>query len=173
MLVLPVAALGAMLYSNWQVQRAEAERMKVPAYAQANREEQAEWEKTRSAMKTLAAQHGQSAAAGAVSNSSASVGGAVIVKPGFWACGATKDAYWEMTKSALTGKAEMFAAMRRTHSFALQDGAQVEVLEIGLAESRVRVLGQFDPDDGRVHAYPEDARIGRACWVASEALARQ
>jgi hypothetical protein len=77
-----------------------------------------------------------------------------------------------MTKSALTGKSAMFAAMRRSRSFALQDGAQVEVLEAGLAATRVRVSGQLDPDDGRVHAYPEDARIGRECWVASEAVVR-
>jgi len=142
-----------------------------PAYAETKRKEEAEWEKTRSAMKTLEAQRAQSAG-GAVSNSPASDGGAVIVKPGLWPCGSTKAAFWEMTRLSVNGKRELFGTMRRTHSFALQDGAQVEVLEVGLAATRVRVSGQFDPDDGRVHAYPEDARIGRECWVASEAVVR-
>jgi hypothetical protein len=173
--VLSVAVLGAMSYSYWEAQReaqrAEAERMKDPAYAETKRKEEAEWEKTRSAMKTLEAQRAQSAG-GAVSNSPASDGGAVIVKPGLWPCGSTKAAFWEMTRLSVNGKRELFGTMRRTHSFALQDGAQVEVLEVGLAATRVRVSGQFDPDDGRVHAYPEDARIGRECWVASEAVVR-
>ena len=113
-----------------------------------------------------------SAGAGARLNTPTTSAGPVLVKPGFWPCGSTKDAYWEITKSALTGKAAMFAAMRRTHSFALQDGAQVTVLDFGIAATRVRVIGQLDPGDGRVHAYPEDGRVGRVCWVASEAVAR-
>ena len=62
--------------------------------------------------------------------------------------------------------------MRGTRSFALQDCAQVRILDVGIAASKLRVLEQFDPDDSRIHAYPEDARIGRECRVASEAVVR-
>jgi hypothetical protein len=43
MIVLPVVV---SLYSNWEAQRAAAERMKDPAYAEAKRKEEAEWKKT-------------------------------------------------------------------------------------------------------------------------------
>ena len=78
-----------------------------------------------------------------------------------------------MNKWAVRGDREMFQVMRRTHSFALQDGTQVKVLDFSFPATKVRVLGQLNPEDGRVHAYPEDARIGRECWVASEAVTRQ
>jgi hypothetical protein len=182
LLFLPVAALGIMFCSNWVAQLAEAERMKNPAYAEAKRKTEADWKEIRSAMRKLEAQRGVSRAAGASSatwttpsvtpssSPSRAAGDAIMVNPGFWVCGSTKEAFWAMTKEAVSGSREMFGTMRRTHSFALQDGAQVKVLDVGIVASKVRVLGQLDADDDRVHAYPEDARIGRECWVASEAV---
>jgi hypothetical protein len=93
-----------------------------------------------------------------------------MVHGGPWICGSTKEAFSEATRRAVDGSAEMFNTIRRTHSFMLLDGTQVKVLDRGFISSEVRVLGQFDPDDGRVHAWPEDRRIGHECWVASEAV---
>jgi transcription-repair coupling factor (superfamily II helicase) len=56
-LIVPV---GITRYSDWKREQAEMERMKDPAYAEAKRKEQAEWEKTRSAMKTLETQRASS-----------------------------------------------------------------------------------------------------------------
>ena len=106
------------------------------------------------------------------STTTAGVGDVVIVHSGLWVCGSTKEAFWEMTKWAVRGDKEMFRVMRRTSSFGLRDGAQVKILDLGITATKVRVLGQLDPEDGRVHAYPEDVRIGRECWVASEAVTR-
>jgi hypothetical protein len=58
MLIVPV---GITRYSVWKREQAEMERMKDPAYAEAKRKEQAEWQKIRSAMKTLEAQRGAGA----------------------------------------------------------------------------------------------------------------
>jgi hypothetical protein len=102
----------------------------------------------------------------------ANVGDEVMVHGGPWICGSTKEAFSEVTGEAVNGKGQMLNAIRRTHSFMLLDGTQVKAQDIGIVASKVRVLGQFDPDDGRVHAWPEDARVGRECWVASEALRR-
>jgi hypothetical protein len=102
----------------------------------------------------------------------ANVGDDIMVHGGPWICGSTKEAFSEITRQAVNGSGEMSNAVRRTHSFMLLDGTQVKVLGLGIAASKVRVLGQFDPDDGRVHAWPEDGRVGRECWAASEALSR-
>jgi len=93
LLIIPV---GITRYSDWKREQAEMERMKDPAYAEAKRKEEAEWKKTESAMKTLEAQRAGSASVGAV-----------VVKPGVWLCGSTKDAYWEMTKAVFTPTRKM------------------------------------------------------------------
>ena len=97
-------------------------------------------------------------------------GQTVIVDPGTWVCGSTPAAFWELTRAAVRKDGSLTKTMNLTHSFALIDGTQVKVLERGAAATKVRVAGQYDPDDRRVHAWPEDRRIGRECWVASEAV---
>ena len=97
-----------------------------------------------------------------------------MVRPGKWLCGSTKEALDEMTKWAVRGdSAEMLRAMRRTRSFMLTpDGFQVKILDWSFTARKVRVIGWLDPDDGRIHAYPEETRIGRECWVPFEAVTR-
>jgi hypothetical protein len=103
----------------------------------------------------------------------AGIGDDVMVHSGPWICGSTKEALGEMVKRAVRhDSSEMFRTMRRTHSFALTDGFQVKILDRGFVSSKVRVTGWLDPDDGRIHAYPEEKRIGRECWVPSEAVRR-
>jgi len=98
-------------------------------------------------------------------------GGVVMVNHGRWVCGSSKEAHDEITKwVVLKDNEEMLQVMRRTNSFALPDGYQVKILDRGFATTKVRVLGWLDPDDGKIHAYPEDNRIGRECWVTTEAV---
>jgi hypothetical protein len=105
----------------------------------------------------------------------AGIGDVVMVRPGYWVCGSTKEALDEMVKWAVRNdNDEMLRTMQRTHSFAfVPQGFQVKILDSGVATRKVRVTGWLDPDDGRIHAYPEEKRIGRECWVASEAVTRQ
>ena len=105
----------------------------------------------------------------------AGIGDVVMVHPGYWVCGSTKEALDEMVKWAVRNdNDEMLRTMQRTHSFAfVPQGFQVKILDSGVATRKVRVTGWLDPDDGRIHAYPEEKRIGRECWVASEAVTRQ
>ena len=49
-------------------------------------------------------------------------------------------------------------------------GSRVKILDLGFMYSKIRVTGWLDPDDGKVHAYSDEVRIGRECWVPSEAL---
>jgi hypothetical protein len=108
------------------------------------------------------------------STTTAGVGSVVMVRPGKWICGSTKESLGEMTKWAVRGDtAEMLRTMRRTRSFMLTpDGFQVKILDSSFPARKVRVTGWLDPDDGRIHAYPEEARIGRECWVPFEAVTR-
>jgi hypothetical protein len=76
-----------------------------------------------------------------------------------------------MLKWAVLNDSEgMFRTMRRTGSFMVREGDQVKILGLGFGTSEVRVLGMLDPDDGVIHAYPEDKRIGHECWTATEAV---
>ena len=107
------------------------------------------------------------------STTTAGIGDVVMVHPGYWVCGSTKEALDEMVKWAVRNdNDEMLRTMQRTHSFAfVPAGFQVKILDSGVATRKVRVTGWLDPDDGRIHAYPEEKRIGRECWVSSAALA--
>jgi len=102
----------------------------------------------------------------------ANIGDVVMVKHGPWVCASSKDALDEVAKWAARGDTqEMLLALRRTRSFMLMpDGWQVKILDQSWFTRKVRVLGWLDPDDGRVHAYPEEHRIGRECWVPMEAV---
>jgi hypothetical protein len=102
----------------------------------------------------------------------ANIGDVVMVKPGPWVCASSKDALDEATKRAVRGDTqEMLLTLRRTRSFMLMpDGWQVKILDQSWFTRKVRVLGWLDPDDGRVHADPEETRIGRECWVPMEAV---
>jgi hypothetical protein len=108
------------------------------------------------------------------STTTAHTGDVVMVKPGYWPCGSSKEALDEMIKWALLkDNEEMFRVMRRTDSFALTpDGFQLKVLDRSFTMAKVRVLGWLDPDDGKIHAYPEENRIGKECWVVTEAVDR-
>lgn len=108
------------------------------------------------------------------STATAHVGDTVMVRSGKWLCGSTEEALDEMTKWAVRGDSdEMLRAMQRTGSFMLTpDGFQVKILDWSFTARKIRVIGWLDPDDGRIHAYPEDARIGKECWVATEAVTR-
>lgn len=102
----------------------------------------------------------------------AKIGDVVMVNNGKWVCASSKDALDEVLKWAVRGDSqEMLLALRRTGSFMLlPDGWQVKILDSSWITRKVRVLGWLDPDDGRVHAYPEEQRIGRECWVPTEAI---
>ncbi len=102
----------------------------------------------------------------------ARIGDEIMVKHGKWVCASSKDALDEVTQWAVRGDSqEMLLVMRRTHSFLLApDGWEVKILDSSWFTRKVRVLGWLDPDDGRVHAYPEEQRIGRECWVPMEAV---
>ncbi len=102
------------------------------------------------------------------------IGDVVMVKHGPWVCAPSADALdeivsWAVRKDTL----EMLNVMRRTGSFLLSpDGWQVKILDSGwsLGARKIRVIGWPDLDDGQIHAYPEEQRIGRECWVQVEAV---
>ena len=102
----------------------------------------------------------------------ANIGDVVMVNHGAWVCASSKDALDEVTKWATRGDSrEMLNALRRSRSFMLMpDGWQVKILDVSWFTRKVRVLGWLDPDDHRIHAYPEETRIGRECWVPMEAV---
>jgi hypothetical protein len=95
---------------------------------------------------------------------------------GFWVCASTPDALREMLKWVVADdQAEVKRTMVRTHSIAVNGGMKVKVLDIGFGKRKIRVLTN---DAGEMYlrdekgAFPADPRIGRECWVPSEALAR-
>jgi hypothetical protein len=108
------------------------------------------------------------------SPSTAHVGDTVMVRPGQWVCASTKEAYDQIAKWRVRGDSEeMLRTLQLTRSFLLvPDGFQVKIIDSSFLLRKVRVLGWLDPDDGRIHAYPEETRIGRECWVPFEAVAR-
>lgn len=122
--------------------------------------------------RSAAASSAPQAAATGQSRARAEIGDVVMVNHGSWVCASSKDAFDEVTKWATRGDTqEMLLALRSTRSFLLSpDGWKVKILDKSWLTTRVRVLGWLDPDDGRVHAYPGEARIGRECWVPMEAV---
>ena len=108
------------------------------------------------------------------SPSTAHVGDTVMVGPGQWVCASTKEAYDQISKWRVRGDSEeMLRTLQLTRSFLLvPDGFQVKILDSSFILRKVRVMGWLDPDDGRIHAYPEETRIGRECWVPFEAVTR-
>jgi len=102
----------------------------------------------------------------------AHTGEVVMVNHGPYACASSKAALDEITKWAVRNdRQEMLLTMQRTRSFMLApDGYQVKILDSTFATRKVRVLGWLDPDDGKIHAYPEDNHIGRECWTPVEAV---
>jgi hypothetical protein len=102
----------------------------------------------------------------------AKIGDVVMMNHGKWVCASSKDALDEVLKWAVRGdNQEMLLALRRTGSFMLMpDGWQVKILDASWITRKVRVLGWLDPDDGQIHAYPDEQRIGRECWVPMEAI---
>ena len=95
---------------------------------------------------------------------------------GFWPCGSTTEAFDELMKWAVRGdNAEVKRTMRTTRSFALEGGMKVKILDIGFGKRKVRVLtnsaGEASLKDEQ-GVFSADVRIGRECWVVSEALTR-
>lgn len=113
-----------------------------------------------------------------VGGGSAYIGETATVRQGggFWPCGSTTEAFDELMKwAALGDNAEVKRTMVTTRSFALYGGMSVKILDFGFGKRKVRVLtndaGQtYVKDDQGV--FPADPRIGRECWVVSEALTR-
>ena len=70
---------------------------------------------------------------------------------------------------------EMKRTMRATHSIGLTSNLRVKVLDTGFGKRRVRVVSDRE---GNVYLKDEkgqflaDPRIGRECWVVTEALTR-
>lgn len=119
-----------------------------------------------------------SSPASPLSPSRADIGESVTVRQGngFWPCGSTKEAFDELMKWAVRGdNAEVKRTMGITHSIGIVGGMKVKILDIGFGKRKVRVLTN---DNGEAYlrdeqgVFPADPRIGRECWVASEALSR-
>lgn len=113
----------------------------------------------------------------AASLTSAHAGDTTTVREGggVWPCGSTAAALQEMTKWAARGdKAEVFRTMRTTGSIGLLGGMSVKILDGSVLgyERQVRVL--TGSDGSAIHTDAEgtysDPRVGRECWVVSEAL---
>ncbi len=98
----------------------------------------------------------------------------VVQGNGFWPCGSTTEAYNELMKwAALGDHAEETRTLNRTRSIGIVGGMKVKILDVGLGKRKVRVLTN---DAGEAYlkdeqgVFPADPRIGRECWVASEAV---
>ena len=112
------------------------------------------------------------------SPSHAHIGETVTVRHsnGFWPCSPTTEAFDEIIKWVVRGdKDEIWRSMRATGSIAVDGGMSVKILDIGIGKRRIRVLTN---DAGEAYlkdeqgSFPADLRIGRECWVVSEALSR-
>jgi hypothetical protein len=88
-------------------------------------------------------------------------------REGFWPCGSSLEAFDEMQKLRADDHAVKIV-MRKTHSIGLTSGLRVKVLDIGIGEAKIRVLGAIDQG----HLYTEDPRTGTECWVVPEALGK-
>jgi hypothetical protein len=100
----------------------------------------------------------------------------VVEGHGFWPCGATAAAYDELMRWTVRGDiAEVRRTLNRTRSIGLVGGMQVKVLGAGFGRRKVRVLtnstGQSRLSDVQGE-FSADSRIGRECWVVTEALGR-
>jgi hypothetical protein len=89
-------------------------------------------------------------------------------------CSPTEDGLSELLKWSVRGDtAEFNRAMTRTGSIGIVPGMKVKVLDTGFGKRKVRVLTN---DAGEAYlkdeqgTFPADTRIGRECWVNSEAL---
>jgi hypothetical protein len=79
-------------------------------------------------------------------------------------------------RSAVRGdNAELKRTLVKTRSIGIDGGMKVKILDFGFGKRKVRVLTN---DAGETHlkdeqgVFPADPRIGRECWVVSEALTR-
>lgn len=98
---------------------------------------------------------------------------------GFWPCGSTPDALEELMKWAARGDKEAVTrTLFKTKSIGIVGGMQVKILDSRgflSIQRRVRVLTN-DAGEARLKdeqgEFSADPRIGRECWVASEALTR-
>ncbi len=100
----------------------------------------------------------------------------VVEGRGFWPCGSTTAAYDELMKWSVRGDmAEVRRTLTRTRSIGIVGGMKVKVLDIGFGRKKIRVLtnsaGQSTLRDEQ-GVFSADPRIGRECWVVSEALSR-
>jgi hypothetical protein len=98
-------------------------------------------------------------------------------KEGFWPCGSTVQALDEMIKWAVRGDSnEIKRVMRATGSIGLIGGQRVKVLDTDGWIAQERKVRVESASDGSVYLRDEqgvflaDRRIGRECWVVSEAL---
>lgn len=101
----------------------------------------------------------------------------VIESNGFWPCGSTPEALSELTKWAVRGdNAEVRRTLVLTRSIGLMGGMQVKVLDRSgflIQSARVRVLTNTSGETylrDEHGSFPADPRIGRECWIDSEAL---
>jgi len=108
----------------------------------------------------------------------AGIGETVTVRQssGFWPCGSTTEAFGELMKWAVRGdNAEVKRTLVKTRSIGIVGGMQVKIQDFGFGKRKVRVLTN---DAGEAYlkdeqgVFPADPRIGRECWVVSEALTR-
>ncbi len=112
------------------------------------------------------------------SPSTAAIGETVTVRQsnGFWPCGSTTEAFDELMKWAVRGdNAEVKRTLVKTRSIGIDGGMKVKILDFGFGKRKIRVLTN---DAGEAYlkdeqgVFPADPRIGRECWVVSEALTR-
>jgi hypothetical protein len=95
---------------------------------------------------------------------------------GYWPCGSSREALDEMLKwYARKDEAEIKRTMGRTRSIGIVGGMRVKIIDSGFGERKVRVLtndaGESVLRDEK-GSFPADPRIGRECWVVSEAVGR-
>jgi hypothetical protein len=103
----------------------------------------------------------------------------IVSGSGYWPCGSSQEALDEMlTWIGRHDEAEVKRTMARTRSVGLTAGLQVKMLEYGgflFSVSKVRVVAN---SEGKVYEKDEqgtflaDPRIGRECWIPSDALTR-
>jgi len=112
------------------------------------------------------------------SSSTAGIGETVTVRQGngYWPCGSTTEAFDELMKWSVRGdQAEIKRTLVKTGSIGIDGGMKVKILDFGFGKRKVRVLTN---DAGEAYlkdeqgVFPADPRIGRECWVVSEALTR-
>jgi hypothetical protein len=86
-----------------------------------------------------------------------------VTLPAATVCGSSRGALSEMAKwAARKNPIQMGRILTRTHSVMLVEGTEVEVLDVGLGDTKVRVTG--------IASKTQDPRIGRECWVLSRLL---